>query len=175
MRGHLSTARHAREENLQTLKRLHDRAVFLVQAIQPTVDLIEVIEHLHPRPGHLTLQPFESLFESPQSLVGRADALPDGAKAVVECGETAVDRLEAMADGIEPPVDRVGAAIGGFEALAQKRDELVILRGRHAATSTPERRGTSSVSIRGQPHRPVGAAAMFPTTRTRTRSELPGR
>jgi hypothetical protein len=51
----------------------------------------------------------------------------------------------------------------------------VILRGRHAATSTPEPRRTSSVSIRGHRHRPDGVAAMFPTTRTRTRSELPGR
>src|SRR5262245_32549720 len=72
---------------------------------------------------------------------------------VVQALEAPLYGIEAAIDRGEPLVDRVEPIVDRLEALAEERNEILMLRRRHAAISTSARRSNSSASIRGHPFR----------------------
>src|SRR5262249_51850551 len=101
---------------LDAAERLRDRLVFLLEALQAAVDLVEVSEHFGPKRVELTLE---------------------GVEAPIHSVEAPIDHREPLIHPLEPLIDRVEALIDGRKALAEEPDEFGIL-GRGHARSVPQ-------------------------------------
>jgi hypothetical protein len=145
------------EQRLDAAESLNDGLVFLLETLQPTIDRVEVPERVGAEAGEILanfatvpayflelpvdgLEPpvdrveppvhgLEALIDGLEPLIDRIEALIDGLEALIDPLEALIDPLEALIDGLEPPIDRI-------EPLAEEGEELLILGGRHAVTTT---------------------------------------
>ena len=57
------------ESRLDAAERLRDREVFLLEPVEPPVNLVEVAEHLAPQLGNLVLRPVDPPIQDRKSVV----------------------------------------------------------------------------------------------------------
>src|SRR5262249_33329766 len=115
---HLAARPLVDQTALDPAKCLRDRLVFLLEALQAAVDLVEVSEDFG---AELVEPPIQRV----EPLVHRVEPPVHGCESLVDDGKALVDGLEALIDGVE-------ALIDARKALAEESDELRILGRRHA-------------------------------------------
>src|SRR5262249_22114626 len=98
------------QQAFDTAQGLRNGNVLLVEAFQPTVDLVEMPENVAEARVDLHAPGVEAPFEPVEASV-------DQGEAVVDAVETTVDRIEALINRVEALIDRVEATVDRLETL----------------------------------------------------------
>ena len=112
------------ESRLDPEELLRDRVVFLLQPLQPAVDLLEVAQHL-----------LEARVDGVEPPVHLQEALVhvavEGDELVVTMGQALIDLDEALIHPVEPLVHPLEALAEVGELAGQELNELLILARTH--------------------------------------------
>ena len=115
---------------LDPAQRLGDRVVFLLEAVEPAVNLVEVPEHFAEALVDVRLEGVEALLE-------RVEATADQRELAIDPGELTIDPRELTVDLSELASDLGKLVVNSRELALEELDELLVLRIRHASRVAP--------------------------------------
>ena len=118
------------QQRLDPAERLSDRVVFLLESLEPTVDLVEVPEHFAEALVDVRLEGVEALLE-------RVEATADQRELAIDPGELTIDPRELTVDLSELASDLGKLVVNSGELALEELDELLILGVRHPTPVAP--------------------------------------